>query len=157
MTCQRGVNLALQMAHRECNYYRLLKLIPDWESCDLFTLDQQPKRGATIRLSLKIIQRSRYSLFIFLDQQAGKYSLPIPWLQNMHIQVYLDLRSAEVVRCNGKSLSIYHQCLQKWRKQLIEKINSDYFMADLLTFWINQALAPPEKLPDCVTRSMVPQ
>ncbi len=144
---RRRFNLRVQIANRECNYWRLMKLMPGWQGCNLFAYDHCPHRESRIRLKIEIYRRSPHTLVIDLRQQSDENTLPVSWLQNMRVHLYLDLRSAEAVACNDRPLKLCDPCPEEWQRQLDEKISSDYFLADLLTFWIDKALTPVARLP----------
>lgn len=158
------IDLKTLLAQREFNHLRLLKLMPNLESNDRFHFCYHPVSGYPLQLSLEVTHRSLHTLTIKMCQQADQKKLSIPWLQDIlsilwlqdiRVQLYLDAKAVEVIECNERPLSTKHACCgyEGYIQHLLKKARYDSLLANLLTFWINHAMAPISTLPDAVNQT----
>ena len=143
------------LAQREFNYLRLLKLMPSLENNDHFQFCYHPAPSHHLQLSLEVTHRAPYTLTVHIRQKANQNKLAIIWLQNMKVQLYIDVKTTEVIECNEQILLARstRRDYEEYIQRLLKKARYDSFLADLLTFWINHAMAPENTLPDTVCQA----
>lgn len=134
----------------EANYIRLIKLIPEFASCEDQTCSVVQD---CLALHLRVLERCRYTTTLVLtyqfDEQTRCLSLP-----DLHIRAYHDARQAEVLRCCGGSENqaqyLYDaQC----EKQIEKRWRLNRFLYKWLTYCLRRGHGFPreEKLLDYQT------
>ncbi|SIQ73027.1 DUF1249 domain-containing protein [Marinobacterium stanieri] len=129
-------DLKRQMAQGEANYLRLLKLLPDLDSCDqrefLVELD-----GQRVRVRLEIDERFTYTTSVVVSQQYENASV---WLESprLVVRLYHDARVAEVIctRQRRQLSGVYSYPNQQMRYP-DEKAQLNAFLGE----WLSHCLA----------------
>jgi uncharacterized protein YqiB (DUF1249 family) len=141
------VDLPLQMAECEANYYRLLKLVGNLEQ-DEYRFVINRGRSESLQL-LRIIERSPYTTTIQLRQIAV---VPITqWLQmpRLTVRMYHDAQLAEVLAWEGhKRLRPRYDYPNQGMYQSDEKLQINQFLGECLTVCLAQGRVLDEVVPD---------
>jgi len=129
-------NLKRQMAQGELNYQRLLKLLPDLDSCDQreFQVDMDSQRA---RVRLEVDERFTYTTSVVVSQQ---YENASAWLESprLVVRLYHDARVAEVIctRQRRQLAGVYAYPNQQMRYP-DEKAQLNTFLGE----WLSHCLA----------------
>ncbi|MGB2130544.1 MAG: DUF1249 domain-containing protein [Marinobacterium sp.] len=129
-------NLKRQMAQGELNYQRLLKLLPDLDSCDQreFQVDMDSQRA---RVRLEVDERFTYTTSVVVSQQ---YENASAWLESprLVVRLYHDARVAEVIctRQRRQLAGVYAYPNQQMRYP-DEKAQLNIFLGE----WLSHCLA----------------
>src|SRR5690606_26168532 len=141
------VDLPLQMAECEANYYRLLKLVGTLEQ-DEYRFVIHRARNESLQI-LRIIERSRYTTTIQLRQ------IPLvpmtQWLQmpRLTLRMYHDAQLAEVLAWEGhKRLRPRYDYPNSAMYQSDEKLQINQFLGECLTVCLAQGRVLDEVVPD---------
>ncbi|MEH6580549.1 MAG: DUF1249 domain-containing protein [Halioglobus sp.] len=125
---KRGYKLDLSGLHAVCeaNYARLLRLFPDYETCNSreFTLDKA-------RVVFEVSERCRYTTFFRLSQHQPDQRL----LGQLRIEVraYHDARMLEVGTFQShRRVDARYEYPNKGMYQQDEKSQQNHFLADWL-------------------------
>lgn len=135
MAGRHRIHLETQMAHRASNYRRLLRLMPQWQEKSSFYLHCPLNSGQTLKLTLRITERSTYTLTLMIEQQLDKSSLNLDWLCNFKVRLYTDARSAEMIGCKDRQLAGWHPLAKQRRGNFLNKANYDELLGEMLDFW----------------------
>ena len=140
------VDLPLQMAECEANYYRLLKLVGTLEQ-DEYRFVINRGRHESLQI-LRVIERSRYTTTIQLRQVAV---VPVTqWLQmpRLTVRMYHDAQLAEVLAWEGhKRLRPRYEYPNQGMYQSDEKLQINQFLGECLTICLAQGRIPDAVLP----------
>ncbi|ACE85341.1 DUF1249 domain-containing protein [Cellvibrio japonicus] len=136
------VNLPLQQAECEANYYRIQKLLAGMQSDDYRFM---VSRGSTQWLHhIQVIERSRYTTTLVLTLQSSQAS---EWLKmpRLTVRIYLDACLAEVLAWEGhKRLRPRYHYPNPAMYQTDEKLQINQFLGE----WLKLCLEEGHSLDD---------
>jgi uncharacterized protein YqiB (DUF1249 family) len=136
------VNLPLQMAECEANYWRLMRLISNVEQDDYQFM---VSRGQHHWLhKLQVIERSRYTTTLVLSLESSQTS---QWLKmpRLTVRIYADAQLAEVLAWEGhKRLRPRYVYPNTFMYQHDEKLQVNQFLGE----WLGVCLAEGHSLDD---------
>lgn len=140
-TIRRGrdyrTDLSALHALCEANYARLMRLFPDYETCNRrdFALGEA-------RVVLEVLERSRYTTILRLRSLPQ----PAPWLAPLHIELraYHDAGMLEVGRFQAqRAVGARYPYPNPQMYQEDEKLRQNHFLAAFLEHCLGHGLAPP--------------
>lgn len=140
MRAQRSkLDLAAQMALTEANYARLMKLMPDMDERERADFTLALPSGKDMQLSLKVIERCRYTTILEFKQVAESFSEQLNWAPapRFLLRAYHDARMAEVsaFQDNHRLRSEYEypnkQMFQRDEKSQLNQLLSDWLTMSL--------------------------
>lgn len=117
----------------ETNYARLLRLFPNYETCN----ERHLAVGNT-HISISVTERSRFTTFFTLSQLSGNQ-----WLGSMRtsLRCYHDARMVEVVRFQShKPVSARYHYPNDDMHQPDEKYQQNQFLTDWLNWCLEHGL-----------------
>lgn len=139
-------DLKRQMAQGEVNYLRLLKLLPDLDTCDQreFQVDVDSQRA---RVRLEVDERFTYTTSVVVSQQ---YENTSAWLESprLVVRLYHDARVAEVIctRQRRQLAGVYAYPNRQMRHP-DEKAQLNIFLGE----WLSHCLAHGQLLEEVFT------
>lgn len=134
-------DLKRQMAQAEANYLRLLKLLPDLDTCDRreFQLMHDQHR---VRIRLEVDERFAYTTSVVVSQQHEQASR---WLAapKLVVRLYHDARVAEVICTRQRrQLAGVYPYPNRQMHQPDEKAQLNAFLGE----WLSHCLAQGQVL-----------
>lgn len=125
----------------EANYLRLMRLFPDYETCNRrdFALGEA-------RVSMEVQERSRYTTVIRLSALPQ----PAPWLVplNIEMRAYHDAAMLEVGRFQAqRAVDARYPYPNPRMHQRDEKLQQNHFLASFLEHCLGHGLATHPALP----------
>lgn len=128
-------DLSRQMAQCEANYLRIMKLLPDLDSCDSreFQISREPMRTL---IRLEVAERFAYTSTIAVSQQQEGAS---PWLEapSLIVRLYHDAGMAEVVCTRRRQISGVYPYPNPDMHQPDEKAQLNDYLAE----WLSHCLS----------------
>ncbi|MCY4045124.1 MAG: DUF1249 domain-containing protein [Cellvibrionales bacterium] len=132
------IDLVTYHRHCEMNYCRLMKLLPRGEKIE-------QRIGVRFHqktyLTLTITQQTKFTTFTTLTFNQG-----IDWLNSaFDLRLYHDAKSCDVVSFQGhKNIWPAHSKVHSPMYQPDERFQHQWFLADLLTYCIENGLSSDE-------------
>lgn len=136
------VDLPMQMAECEANYWRLIKLLAGAAQDDYRFMVSRGQRQWLHRL--QVIERSRYTLTLVLSMESSQSS---SWLKmpRLTVRIYEDAQLAEVLAWEGhKRLRPRYAYPNPLMYQHDEKLQINQFLGE----WLTLCLAEGHSLDD---------
>ena len=129
-TRKRAYKLALSDLHAVCeaNYARLLRLFPDYETCNSreFIL-------GSAKVSFEVIERCRYTTIFRLHQHQHQLEGPMLGRLSIEVRAYHDARMLEVGRFQShRPVDARYEYPNAGMYQQDEKSQQNQFLADWL-------------------------
>ena len=110
----------------EANYARLLRLFPEYETCN----SRELFLGST-KVSFEVVERCRYTTFFRLQQQQS--DAPLLGQLRVEVNAYHDARMLEVGRFQShRSIDARYDYPNERMYQQDEKLQQNGFLADWL-------------------------
>ena len=129
-------NLASDGAECDANYIRLCRLMPEMSDNDRIQFGIAWKHHDAARISMEVIERCRYTTVIgmyFSDLGAIATNRWVG-LRAMHIRVYHDLKTAEVVSCDQvRQFKSRYEYPNAGMQHPDEKSQMNHFLGEILT------------------------
>jgi len=130
-----SLNLAEMHAVCEANYARMLRLFPDYESCN-----QREFRVGPSKVRLEVVERCRYTTILRLHQQHAEPR----WLGGLRVEVraYHDAAMLEVGSFQShQRIAPRYSYPNKQMHQQDEKAQQNRFLADWLEHCLGNGIS----------------
>ena len=143
-----SIDLAGLHATCECNYVRLLRLFPDYETTN--SREFQLRSGHRIRID--VMERSRYTTIMSVSQRGRPSSWLVP--PRFTLRAYHDVRMVEVTgfQASGKVQARYEYPNPRMHAR-DEKTQQNLFLAEWLAHCMEQGCST-DRLPAQVSASL---
>lgn len=143
------VDFPLQMAECEANYHRLLKLMHGQPLRETWQIALAAGMADQC-LQIRIVEKSRYTTTVQIEQLSIRLPGAIDWLQlpKLTVRLYHDARLAEVLAWeNHKRVRPRYEYPNHQMYQSDEKLQINCFLGECLALCLEQGYSLDNPLP----------